>query len=194
MATRVRVWLAAAASRQPVPSAHLAERLHLLPVPQQGVGAGQSVGDQGRHRLAVRVGPSLRQRLAEPSAPPRRADPRRTPSSPARSCAKGTAPTPAPPGAGPGRGPPRPASGGGPRSAAGVRGRLGTGEMSEAHCRWVAASARRPRPPPRRPDARAERPGPRPGDPGTPPGGPTRRPRRLWRRPERATLAASPRS
>ena len=42
------------------------ERHHLLPVPHKRVGAGQAVGDQGGQRLAVRVGPCLRQRLAEP--------------------------------------------------------------------------------------------------------------------------------
>ena len=50
---------AAGAQRLP-PEGH-----HLLPVPQQRVGASQPVGDQGGQRLAVRVVPRLRQRLAE---------------------------------------------------------------------------------------------------------------------------------
>jgi hypothetical protein len=68
MAIRVRVWLAAAASRHPVPSAQRppAERHDLFAVPEQRIGARQPVGDHRGQRPAVRIVPCLGQCLAEP--------------------------------------------------------------------------------------------------------------------------------
>ena len=65
MAIRVRVWLAAAASRHPVSSACRPKVITFYPVPEKRVGTGQPVGDQAGQRLAVRVVPGLLQCLAE---------------------------------------------------------------------------------------------------------------------------------
>ena len=66
MAIRVRVWLAAAASRHPVPSAHRPNVMTCSPSPEQRVGARQPVGDHRGQRPAVRIVPCLGQCLAEP--------------------------------------------------------------------------------------------------------------------------------
>ena len=117
---------------------------HLLPVPEQRVGASQPVGDQRGQRLAARVRSRLRQRLAEPPFRLGKLAGGERHRRPARSCAAGTAPTPSTASR---RAAPRDSSAS-IRCSAAVSSRRSrsarAGEMSEAHCRWVAASASRP--------------------------------------------------
>ena len=157
---------AAGAQRLP-PEGH-----HLLPVPQQRVGASQPVGDQGGQRLAARVVPRLRQRLAEPPLGLGELAGGERHRAQHAAAQRGWRRPPRPPRAGPGPGPPRPASGAAPRSAAAVPGRPGPGRCR----RPTAGGWRRARggraPPPGRPAAPARRPGPHPAGPGRPPGAP----------------------